>query len=160
MQLDHGSRRTYAHGCRCTLCRAANAAYVAAQRQTPTGLTDAGPARAHLAALQRAGLGTRQLAALAPASRATIAAVLAGTVTTVRPDTAARLLAVRPVLALGAHVAGTKTHRFLDSLHREGFTGRELAFRLGSLAQQLQLHPRVTARTALRVAALYRHLAD
>jgi hypothetical protein len=66
---------------------------------------------------------------------------------------------VRPALAHGALVAGTKTHRFIDSLCREGFTRRELAFRLGARSQQLQLHRKVRVSSALAVQTLYQRLA-
>lgn len=157
--LDHGTRRNYLHGCRCTVCRAANAAYVATQRRCPTGSTDATAARTHLASLARAGLGSRQLAHLAGLSRSTIRAVLDGTSASLRPATAATLLGLAPILAHGTRVPGTKTHRFLDSLRREGFTRREIAFHLGARSQQLQLHHTVTVRSALRVATLYSRLA-
>lgn len=158
--LPHGTRGAYAAGCHCTPCRAANAAYVAAHR-APAGLVDAGPARAHLAALAALGLGYRQSAQLAGVAPSTTRAVLAGTLPTIRPTTAARLLTVRPVLAPGALVAGTKTWRYVDSLKREGFTLRELGYRLGAQSQQLQYAARrVRVASALKVARLYASLAE
>jgi len=157
-QLDHGTRRCYTHGCRCVACRDANAAATREHRARPVGTVDAAPARQHLAALRALGIGYRRAAHLARVAPATAQRVLAGTVSRLKPATAARLLATRPVLALGATVAGTKTWRFVDSLRREGFTHREIAFRLGAHSQQLQLHRRVRVRSALKVAQLYQTL--
>jgi len=158
MLYDHGTRRAYRSGCRCLRCRDANAQATRNHRAAPLGTVDASPARLHLAQLQAAGLGYRQIARLAGCASVTVRRVLAGC-PQLRPATAARLLSVRPILAHGATVPGTKTHRQIDSLHREGFTRREIAFRLGSLSQQLQLHLRVRVRSALKVAQLYHHLS-
>jgi hypothetical protein len=140
-------------------CRAALAQYKRDRRLHPTGTVDASSARAHLAQLQARGIGARQLGKLAGISSRHVARVLAGRVARLRPATAARLLSVRPVLARGASVAGTRTHRFLDSLRREGFTHRSIAFRLGAHSHQLQLSRRVRVSSALKVAAVYALLA-
>jgi hypothetical protein len=137
-------------------CRAANSAYA---HRSPVGTVDAAPARAYLVQLAQIGLGSAQVAALAHVSRLTVRRVRRGTLTRLRPSTAAALLAVRPVLAAGAIVPGTRTHRFLDSLRREGFTRRSIAFQLGARSQQLQLHSRVRVASALRVAAFYNLVA-
>jgi hypothetical protein len=53
-------------------------------------------------------------------------------------------------------VPATKTWRQIDSLSREGFTDREIAFHLGARSQQLQLAPRrIRVTSALRVQQLY-----
>jgi len=153
MLLDHGTRSTYAHGCRCLPCRAANAAYSAARRHAPPPALDLAALRSHLADLRARGLGYRQLAALAHVAPATVRRTLAGT--RPHPATAAALQAIPPILAHGCTVPGTKTWRYLDSLRREGYTHRELAFRLGARSQQLQLHPRVRVRSALKVSQLH-----
>jgi hypothetical protein len=121
-------------------------------------LVDAGPVRAHVAQLVALGLGLRQIAQLADTGTQVIQRILAGQ-RRIAPRTAARLLPVRACLAHGATVAGTKTWRFVDSLEREGYTRREIAWHLGAHSQQLQLHRRVRVSTALRVAQLHARLA-
>jgi hypothetical protein len=156
--MPHGSRRSYVLGCRCVVCRSANAAYAAQQRAAPVGHADVARVLAHVAALRSLGLGYRHIARLAGVAASVVK--LLGPDAKLRPATAAKLLAVvQPSLAHGCVVPGTKTWRFVDSLEREGFTRRELAFRLGRQSQQLQLHRRVRVRSALLVATLHSHLA-
>ena len=155
----HGTRRSYARGCHCVLCRAANAAYSSTHRR-PTGTVDASPARAHLEQLGALGVGYRQAAALAGVAASVVYNVRAGLVTRLHPSTATRLLAARSGPARGAVVPATKTWRFVDSLEREGYTHREIAFHLGNTSQQLHFHPRrVRVASALRVAQLYERIA-
>jgi hypothetical protein len=149
---------SYSLGCRCVACRAAHAAYGLACRRCPVGSVDAAPVRAHLEQLRAGGLGVRQLGKLGGVSARHVGRILLGQVEQLRPATAAALLGVRPVLARGALVPGTRTHRFLDSLGREGFTRRELAFHLGAACQQLQFRRRVRVSSALRVAMLYNRI--
>ena len=156
----HGTRRSYAAGCRCVLCRAANAAYVAGHR-TATGSVDAAAVRAHLAQLAACGVGYRQVAAQTGVAASVVSAVRAGRVPRLQPATATRLLQARAILAHGALVPGTRTWRFVDSLRREGYTHRELAFHLGNASQQLQFaRRRVRVASALRVASLYERIAS
>jgi len=77
-----------------------------------------------------------------------------------RPTTASALLDVPPVLASGVCVPAVTSWRTIDSLRREGFTQRELGYRLGARSQQLQLgRRRIRQHTAAKVAALYAQLA-
>jgi hypothetical protein len=103
-------------------------------------------------------MGARQIARRARTSTATIKALTTGRQRALRSTTAAQLLAVRPTLAHGCIVAGTKTWRFVDSLEREGYTRRQIAWSLGAQSQQLQLARKVRVSTALRVSALYDRL--
>jgi hypothetical protein len=121
---------------------------------------DAGPARAHLVQLAALGVGYRRAAQLAGVAVSTIRRIRAGRVTTIKARIAARIIATAASLARGCAVTGTRTWRFVDSLLREGFSRRALAIRLGHRAQQLSLsHRRVRVRSALRLEALYTHLA-
>lgn len=141
-------------------CRAANAAYVQAHR-SPVGLVAADTARRHLAQLAEAGIGIRQAAQLSGVNASTVAGVRSGRLVTVRPSTSARLLGIGPTLAPSALVPATVTWRFVDSLEREGYTRRELAWHLGARSQQLQLgRRRIEAQTAVRLAAAYQRLAE
>jgi hypothetical protein len=158
--MTHGTRRAYVAGCRCTKCRAGNAAAVAAYRRQPAPLVPAAPVVSHLQQLHALGLGARQIARLASLGAQVITRLLTGRQTRLRAETAAKLAAVRPTLAHGATVPGTKTWRFVDSLEREGYTRRQIAFALGAQSQQLQLRRRVTVATALKVATVYARLTS
>ena len=117
-------------------------------------------AAAHLAQLQAAGLGVRQVARLTGVAASVVADVRAGRVSTVRPSTLARLLGAPATPAFGVCVPAVTSWRTIDSLRREGFTHRELGFRLGARSQQLQLgRRRIRQHTAAKVAALYGQLA-
>lgn len=156
--MTHGQRRAYSAGCRCVGCRAANAAYSAAHR-VPIGTIDAAPVRVHLSQLQRLGVGYRTIARQTGVSASVVSSVLSGAAAQLRPSTAARLLLARPSVARGAFVPATRTWRHVDSLRREGYTRREMAYHLGAHSQQLQLGARlVRASTALRVAQLYERI--
>ena len=62
--------------------------------------------------------------------------------------------------AHGAHVKATRSWRFIDSLQREGYTRREIAWHLGHQSQQL-CYPKRTIRqsSARRIASVYHQLA-
>jgi len=159
MNLTHGERRAYARGCRCVACRAANAAYVQAHR-VPLGLLAADAVRVHLQQLAAQGCGIRQIARHTGVSAQTVAGIRSGRRRLLRASTATRLMAATSDVAPGALVAATKSWRFLDSLKREGFTRRALAWHLGARSQQLQLAKRsIRAHTAQLIAKLYHKLA-
>jgi len=170
----HGRRRTYQRGCRCTPCRAANAAYVQAgrlgTRKPRPPLVSAKDAKAHLKHLQAQGVGHRQAARLCGLSSRLIREVRSGDRKTITADLRGRILDIPPILARGATITGWRTWRLIDSLHREGFTFRALAARLH--ASTLPGRPRpgapdrrtgvirnhhqpVRVRSALRVRALW-----
>lgn len=156
----HGARRSYLSGCRCVACRAANAAYVNAHR-SPTGLVPADAAAAHLQQLAALGIGYRSVAHSAGVSPSVVQSVRAGTSRLIRSETANRLLATPAALAPSALTPATTSWRFIDSLEREGFTRRELAWNLGNLSQQLQFAKRrIRQSSAHRIQRLYARLAD
>jgi len=157
-RVDPHGLSGYRRACRCVVCRAGHAAYVAARRRAAPSDADCEPARVHLRQLQALGLGTRQIARQAGVSRATVLGVLRGGSS--RPAIVAKLLAARPVLAPGVVIVGTVPWRSIDSLQREGYTRRDVARLLGSRSQQLQLHRHLTVRSALRIARLYDALAS
>lgn len=140
---SHGDRRTYRRGCRCLLCRAANAAYEAARAAGKVGhapdLVSADKAREHLRCLRAKGVGYRQAARLAGLSPQLVAHVRAGRVDRIRADTALRILAVKPALARGQVVPAWRTWLLLDSLLREGYTRAALGFRLGCRGGHLRI---------------------
>jgi hypothetical protein len=62
---------------------------------------------------------------------------------------------------MGQHVTGWRTWRLIDSLERDGFTRRALAFKLGLRGRGLQLHHRrITVRNALKMRVVYHRIHD
>ena len=151
---EHGTHAAFAlDGCRCRPCRDATAAY---NRKRTRGLVygtweplvDATPVREHLAALSAAGIGWKRAAVLAGVAPSTVSKLLYGRPSgqasrgrkderptqRVRPETARRLLAVRPSLDVvlpGARVDATGTHRRLQALACLGWSDAKLGERLG-----------------------------
>lgn len=162
----HGDRRHYARGCRCTRCRAANAAYVRTRRAgalypDPAELVDASPAEAHLMVLRGQGVGYRQAAKLAGLDESLVVKIRKGLKNPIRADTLARILGVPAVLAHGQTVTGWRTWRLLHSLRGEEFPAGRLARMLGNRTPKLQIRRRrVRVKTALKVRALYRRVND
>jgi hypothetical protein len=126
----------------------------------PGGLTvPAGAALAHILTMQAAGLGYRRIAALSGVSSATVVHIRLGRAVQIRPWTEAKILAVRPSVALGQLVKAHHTRRLIRSLRLEGFTGLEIAQRLGLHTRFRAPRPGqafVTEKTALRVRRLHR----
>lgn len=163
--LAHGRRARYTAGCRCDVCRAANRNYarkrLAAQRDGDwNGLVDAGPARAHLRRLSRAGVGRRAVAAASDVALTVISDVRAGRKTQIRARTERRILAVTPAMVSDrALVKPGRTFERIELLRDEGFSKAELARRLGYATPALQFkHGRMTARNVARVERLYQRL--
>lgn len=162
-QLAHGRRARYTAGCRCDLCRAANRNYarkrLQAQREGDwNGLVDAGPARAHLLSLSRAGVGRRAVAAASDVALSVIQQVRSGEKQLIRARTARRLLAVTPdMVSDRALVKPGRTHQRIKHLvEEEGFSKAEIARRLGYARPALQFkRGRMTARNVARVERLY-----
>lgn len=174
---DHGTLHRYViHKCRCDPCRAASAAYALRVHKLKgygqwAPFVDAQPVRDHLALLGEFGIGWMRAATLAGLPAGTVNKVLYGTPKRppnrhVRPETAARILALRPSLDLLADNARTPavgTRRRVQALMGCGFTQSYLAERLGSHHTNFRrvLTSRyVFARTARAVAALYDELWD
>lgn len=163
--LAHGRRARYVAGCRCELCTTANRNYARRRYREQrdgdwNGLVDAGPARAHLMSLSRAGIGRRAVAAASDVALTVIADVRSGAKTRIRAHTAARILAVTTAMVSdGACVKPGRTFRLIEQLREEGFTKAELARRLGYARPALQFNGRrMTARNVARVERLYRRL--
>lgn len=158
--VAHGTRRSYQAGCRCVLCRAANADYVRSRRTDwlpdPTEMVSAAPARAYLLTLRIQGVGYRQAATIARLDPGLIQDIRKGARTQIRAVTSTRILGIRPQLALGQRVTAWRTWRLLDSLKREGFSRADLARKLGLQDTHLQLHARhVRVKNACKVRNLW-----
>jgi len=182
----HGSRARYVsgpdaggrpgRGCRCAACTAANRAEARRRARMITygrwqPYVDAGPAREHLRALSRAGLGRRRVAQLSGLSESALSRILHGRrgrppARRVRPRTAAAILAIAPAadgLAPSAPVDATGTRRRLQALVATGWTQAQLAAQLGMLPGNfgaMMRRAQVTAGTARAVRQLYDRLWD
>lgn len=158
----HGIRLRYMAGCRCLKCRMANSNYETARARARkagdwNGLVDAGPARLHLEALSRAGVGYKTAADAASVARSVVARIRTGERLKVRARTAKRLLSVTPdARADSSHVPAGPTWRLIRQLLRQDFTKARIARELG-VGRALQFNRRrVLARTALAVEKLWR----
>jgi hypothetical protein len=162
-RFAHGTRPRYVSGCRCDACRVANTAYartraLAKVRGEWNGLVDAAPARQHLVALSRAGVGYRSVAAASDVAITVLVEVLSGAKQRIRARTAKRILAVdEGAMADGALVDARPSWRLIREMLRDaGLTKGEIAQRLGHETPALQLgKARVFASTALQVRRLH-----
>lgn len=176
---EHGTPTAYKRDrCRCTPCSDAQNVedrqrrldnYLGAPRRI-----DAGPVREHIAVLREAGIGYRQLAALAEVSPSTISKL------TVRdpnrkdglpqqkitPQAAEKILAVRASLENvtdGGLIDATGTLRRVQALHALGWSRRAISIRLGvrhNALTQIGRRGRVTGRMARAVRDVYDDLWD
>jgi hypothetical protein len=173
----HGTRARYVvDRCRCAPCTKANReAENHRYRMQAYGqwqpYVDASPVRAHVRALQECGLGWKRIAELADVSRGTVEKLLYGAPHRgmgpskgVRPDTAAKLLAVTASgdkLGSAIAVDGTGSRRRLQALIAAGWPQAQLARRLsmkpGNFGKTLRSE-RVLTATARAVKALYDEL--
>ena len=175
----HGTLARYvAHKCRCEPCRAASRTYaLRVHRLKAYGkwqpYVDAQPVRDHLAMLADHGIGWMRAARIAGVPTGSVSKILYGTRNPqrppsrrVRPETADRILAVRPTLDLLADNAttdATGTRRRIQALMTRGFTQSYLALRVGANPSNFRKsfdNAKVRARTARTVAALYDELWD
>lgn len=168
---DHGYARYRLDGCRCYTCARAVSEYnaererlIAYGRWQP--YVDAGPVRDHVRLLMSAGIGRRTIVRAAGVSEGGLSKLLYGTAggapsIRVRPETAERLLSLKPSLDLvadGTPIDATGTRRRLQALVAIGWPQAALAARLRWTPANFHrmLHaPRVSARTARAARALY-----
>lgn len=166
MAAVHGTRRCYQAGCRLPECRAAQAAYMREEMRrrrrpgpkTPSAVP-AGETRTHLQDLRVAGIGVRQIAAVANVSFSVVQDVLHGRRKRIRPGTRDRLMAVMPT----SHAAGTlieagPTLERIERLVAAGWTRADLGRLVhGERRRQLELKGVMVTR---RTERIIRELAD
>jgi hypothetical protein len=168
----HGYARYKLDGCRCNLCGFAVSEYTRLRRNAirkGTWRVDAEQVRAHVRALQAAGMGRHRIAAVAGMNDSTLSNLLYGrggrpVPATMRYDLAQKLLAVAPDLAPYARISGVGTVRRVRALVAIGWTLTEIAAGVGwSVANLCDLVSGRTAgvavRTARLVAGLYERLS-
>ncbi len=187
MSREHGTSARYVwgpdengrpgRGCRCGACRdARRTAESHRNRMRAYGrwqpYVDAGPAREHIRALARCGLGWKRVAAIAGVSTGAMSKLLYGGPGSrppsrrIRPETAAAILAVRPsadLLGARAVIPAAGTHRRIQALVTAGWSQQKLAGRIGMTRANfgtMMLRGEVTAATARAVAAVYGELWD
>jgi hypothetical protein len=162
----HGTRLRYISGCRCVPCRAARSRYETLRTLKRAqghwnGLVDALPARQHLQALSRQGMGYKRVARAAGVSITVVQLIVTGRRTQMRAQARRKILAVRLSLAPHALVPAGPTWVLLDALVAEGYPKCRLAWMLGYRGWGLQISRRqVTVKTAARVEALYSWVSE
>ena len=174
---EHGTRAKYVvDKCRCAPCTQANTnAENNRYRQQAYGrwepYVDAEPARAHVRMLMDYGYGWKRIAQMAGVGRGTVEKLLYGSQHRgmgpskgIRPETAAKLLAVRPNrerMGAAIPVDATGTRRRLQALVAAGWPQARLAERLGMMPSNFGVtlnSEQVLASTERAVRALYDQL--
>lgn len=161
----HGTRTRYVTGCRCEPCRTANRVY-ARQRerfgwaeQVAARWVDPARAVQHVATLRAQGVGVRLISDQTGIARSTLMKLHSRS--RISADSERRILAVQPT---PARVDGAGTRRRLQALIAIGHSGASLADRIGysrtNVWSLILGEVLVSARTAAKVAAVYRELWD
>lgn len=162
----HGDRLKYIAGCRCEGCRRSNTEYErmrqAARRAGDwNGIVSAAPARAHLLALARIGVGRRAVHHVTDIADSVLHEIRRGTRLRIRARTARKILAVSAAQRADRSVVpGKRMYRLIERLLEEGYTKAHLARELGysSPALQFRKGSRVTLRSEARMIALHHRL--
>jgi hypothetical protein len=181
---DHGTRARYGRGpdenntpgrgCRCRECRACMAEIGRSRRRAIAygryqPWADPVPVREHVRSLLAAGMNMRRVANAAGVQPSTVGQLVNGRGhprARIRPETAARILAVRPSLDHAgdfAPVDATGARRRLQALAAAGYSPSVLARRLGLPPTQMtrvMSQRRMTARKVRAIRALYDELWD
>jgi hypothetical protein len=153
-------------GCKCFKCRRSNSDYERIRKAARlagdwNGIVDAGPARAHLLKLARAGVGRRAVGAVTDISDSILHEIRHRRRPRIRARTERKILAVTAAAARSdrAKVPAAMAWLLIGRLLEEGFTKAGLAKRLGYKSPALQLRrDRITARNEQRIIALHRKL--
>lgn len=162
---SHGTRKTFAAGCRCLPCRAVESTYQAMRAQArargQTAWVDASQAKAHIASLKAQGVGLRQIAHLANVSFRTVQAIQNGRPRVTR-TIEARILQTKPIVAGAVLVNGYRTFDRLRILLKEGYSVAQLTRWFKVRPSRLRRRSkRVTARRASEVKRWFdRLMAD
>lgn len=170
---EHGTKACYvfgewggdsANGCRCDKCRAAIARYEQERaRRIEPAYVSASPVREHLAWLSTQGVGWKRAAAVAGLSSSTVWKLLYGDPKRnrapskrVRPETAAKLLAVTPSHgAGGSRVDAAATEQHIATLLFRGWTKKAISEAIGNKGPlQVGGTGTVLRKTAAAIAAL------
>lgn len=168
---EHGTRARYLrgeygsdyrNGCRCFECSKAAVLYEKLrERRKAKGVepfVDASEAREHLQWLSSIGVGTRALCEATGMHRSVLQKIKVGTTKRIRPETAAKIMAVHKGLAApGAYVPNPRVFELVAELKANGFTESAMARFLGYKGRSLQLSRtgRVTPAKAARIEHMH-----
>lgn len=162
---EHGDRIRYLAGCRCTQCRAANAAYaksrkIAQQAGDWNGLVSAERARQHLVALSEKGIGRRSVSRACDVAEPIIGQILNGRKARIRARTERTILKVTEGAASDRSlVAAAPAWALINELLASGYAKCQLAAALGMKTGALQLgKSRITARNDYEVRKMHERL--
>lgn len=112
-----------------------------------------------LSELRQLGVGCRSIHSVTGVSLKTLARIRRGKQKLIRPETAARILAMdESCIADRAYVRSAATWELLQELIEDGWTERDLAGLLGSKARIQKIHvgvTNVTAQKAMKVRRMY-----
>lgn len=175
--IPHGTNTGYKyHGCRCIHCADAAAAYQLRRRRRQGAgvwnpLVDAADARAHIETLRKQGMAYEQIARQARITLAHLNLIRSGSPTRqrierIRPETAARILAVRykvEQLTEKAHVPSRGAIRRIQALRAHGWTVGVIAERVGVDKRTIVAIPRqevLYATTHQAICLVYEDLLD
>lgn len=161
----HGTRLRYLGGCKCLPCRAANSTYAVHRAQAiakgqSNRIISAEPARLHILALGKRGMGYKRVADAAGVARSIVAGIRIGRRQNAREESVRSILAVTFKPSMALLIDARSTWKLLDELIESGYPKRRLAHMLGNVGSDgLQIRRDViTYRNALKVRALYRKL--
>ncbi|MGK5681631.1 hypothetical protein [Actinoplanes sp. URMC 104] len=162
----------YKQGCRCTVCRAANADYARRRYQKQAygqwqPYVEAGPVREHVEKLAAAGVSARRIEQLAGVSRGSVSLLCGWTKD--RPGGHVRQATAERILALGVSAAAASaprvdsigTVRRIQALCAIGWPitrQEQLAGKAPGSLREVMRRPRVSAATAATVRTLYDRL--
>lgn len=160
----HGVRSRYVSGCRCDECRRANTEYQKARDRAKrrgewNGLVPATKARRHILRLRKAGVGRDTVADITGIAVSSICGLANGTRRHLRASSERALLAV--TVAAGVNdatlVPAGDVLRRLEALRlEEGWSGSELARRLGYQSHHIQFGQTITAKSVQRLERFIR----
>jgi len=161
----HGNRVKYTAGCRCDLCRKANARYSSKRNHAAkfgdwNGLVDAAPARKYLVEISKAGVGRRAVSATTDIPQSTLSKISSGHRLHIRKRNFDKIMSVTVDSASdSALISSRATWMQVDELLEEGFSVLKLSQVLGLSRQTLTTRrSHILACTAARVDRFYRSI--
>ena len=167
---DHGTRNAYTlDGCRCPACGLARSLYQEhlhhRRMNGQSDYVDAAPARARLAELRAAGIGTRRISAVTGVSRSALRELAGGAFSRVHRSTAQRIMQAALTPAEHALVPAVGAARRVRALIAVGWSVSRVAAAAGVDRQALDPMldddaRQILAATAQAIAVAYDRLWD